>query len=105
MGTHRTMPIIAEQPRCAEQSSVQIYEFQGVFEEIGGFNGVYDPSQCKMQFQGFELDGRAKNEQYTVLERLPEGLRVVGRVNEVVLFDKYPRYVVSKNKNGTERMS
>lgn len=80
-------------------SAFRIFEFQGEFEHVELFNGVFDAGTLRMYFDGFYLQGRVVPKKMTLVEkeRSAEGavLHVAAHVHEVVLFDSPPRYILS----------
>lgn len=82
--------------RC--DNTLQLFEFQGEFENVELFDGVFDENTLQMRFKGFFLQGKAVKKQMTVIEKSRGGdgteLNTLGFVDEVILFDAPPRYVV-----------
>lgn len=79
--------------------SPQIFEFQGSFENIDLFNGIFDPNTLRMTFDCFYLEGRRIEKKLTIFSNETEtsNLKHLGYANEVILFDKPPRYIITKS--------
>lgn len=70
-----------------------LFEFQGVFESVHLFDGVFDSTTLQMKFKGYYLQGKRIKKEYTAIRRTEEGeLENIGLISEVILFDQYPRY-------------
>ncbi|KAI5169416.1 hypothetical protein PAEPH01_0691 [Pancytospora epiphaga] len=75
-----------------------IFEFQGEFENVELFNGVFDPATLIMRFDEFYLQGKKVHRKMTLVkkDRTVEGgaLRVIDHLYDIILFDTPPRYIL-----------
>lgn len=75
-----------------ESEDLLVFEFQGDFENIELYNGVFNKVLMQMKFTGFFLQGKIIQKDFTVFEIIEEKVKMIGQVKEVILFDKPPRY-------------
>lgn len=81
-----------------KEEKLEVYEFQGEFENIDLFNGQLDRESLKMYFSGFSLQGKRVHKELTIFEQVNQEIVQVGKVDEVVLFDLPPRYDIRFRK-------
>lgn len=81
-----------------EEGELEVYEFQGEFENVELFDGQFDCASLKMEFNGFSLQGRKVGKELTIFEKVGQEVLLVGKVREVVLFDLPPRYDIKTRK-------
>jgi len=82
--------------------NIEIFEFQGTFENIELFDGIFDSEQLLLRFPGFVLQGKRIAKELTIFEKIENTVYEVGRFSEVVLFDSPPRYNVSTARTDRE---
>lgn len=78
---------------------LQIYEFQGNFENIQLFDGEFDSLRLIMKFPNFYLQGKKIEKKFTIYEKIRNEIVEVGKFSEVILFDLPPRYVLNSMKD------
>lgn len=76
----------------------RIMEFQGKFENFDLFDGSFDPKTLVMEFKDYTLQGRIVKKDFTVFSSTEDEIKEIGKVDEVVLFDKPPRFKLNKSK-------
>lgn len=85
---------------CKDASNgqnVKLFEFQGSFEALHLFDGVFDEQTLQMKFKGFFLQGRLVDKKFTILQKGDDGqVESIGKTEQVVLFDGYPQYIISQ---------
>lgn len=82
---------------CSGSSTgVDIFEFQGEFENIDLFDAEFDAKTLQMRFKSFFLQGRKIHRELTICEKDDGKFSTLGHVSEVILFDSPPRYDTSK---------
>jgi len=81
------------EPHSSGIHSPVLFEFQGEFENMEQFNGVFNPDTLQMVFEGYFLQGKKVKKSMTILKREP-GMKVSHEliVQELVLFDEPPKY-------------
>lgn len=70
----------------------EIFEFQGEFEHLELFDGVFDEESLRMKFKGFVLQGRREKKEFTVFEKNGTDFNQIAIIQEIVLFDKPPKF-------------
>ena len=75
-----------------ENENLEIFEFQGEFENIELFDGIFDKEKLQMKFKGFSLQGKVIKKEFTILEKVENDFKQKGTLQEVILFNQPPRY-------------
>ena len=77
------MITISQRPETTD-----IFEFQGEFEHLELFDGVYDEEKLQLKFKGFTLQGRRAKKEFTVIEKDNGEFYQRSILQEVILFDQ-----------------
>lgn len=77
----------------------RIMEFQGKFENFDLFDGSFNPETLVMEFKDYTLQGRIIKKEFTIFASTEDQIKEVGKINEVLLFDKPPRFKLDKSKS------
>lgn len=72
--------------------AVDIFEFQGEFDHLELFNGVYDNEKLQMVFKGFTLQGKKVKKEYTVIEKDDNTFYQRIILQEIIVFDQPPKF-------------
>lgn len=71
---------------------LEIFEFQGEFENMDLFDGQFDKEKLQMRFKGFTLQGKKVKKDFTIVEKVESSFIRRKVVQEVILFNQPPKF-------------